>query len=598
MSIFNTEPRKKVDPLPKLDTKTQYVSSSQNIPAINGVSAEGTYKTDPATKQFSLGTDMLVGLAPSLIGGITTIGGAMFNNLNHKNQQNELEWNKLQQENIDATQNNTYGGIMAQGGGGDPESPMFVQAEKGEVIVDTSGNIYDVKAKTTHKQQKGKKEITDVLMPNSYMLSNKIKISKEKADKIMISLDPMSYSEFDNKGGYKENTLGELFKSKEHTLAELGGIIRKMFPVENTDGNNNQFVRKTNEENKQKRLAYIMKLIELNEMKGKTTNSLKEAIPKMEMGGGRSVCPPGKIWNAMLNKCMSIYPSFTNLIKLDDIEDPYTNTDDPTYTVPLAGAQQEQQYSSKLDSVVPKINVEKPDQWAENTAQHRQYILNELKKIPSRENESRKMANVAFANQVGSTGIASLLGIAGTIGQNNYLDTPTATTPKLRRTTDRSYYDYLGWQNRKAFNTLKSGAFENTSDYGRAMSYILPAYANNVNANSQIAVQFGQSDMATENAYQQALSATKAANSQAFANSSNSMRAGGNQALSQITGFGINGINQLGGLNTARLNYMNKLKQDALSNKYKLYDQLALINQMGLGVKGYYGSKTTQDANG
>jgi len=576
MSIFNTEPRKKVDPLPKLDTKTQYVSSSQNIPAINGVSAEGTYKTDPATKQFSLGTDMLVGLAPSLIGGITTIGGAMFNNLNHKNQQNELEWNKLQQENIDATQNNTYGGIMAQGGGGDPESPMFVQAEKGEVIVDTNGNIYDVKAKTTHKQQKGKKEITDVLMPNSYMLSNKIKISKEKADKIMISLDPMSYSEFDNKGGYKENTLGELFKSKEHTLAELGGIIRKMFPVENTDGNNNQFVRKTNEENKQKRLAYIMKLIELNEMKGKTTNSLKEAIPKMEMGGGRSVCPPGKIWDARLNKCMSIYPSFTNLIKLDDIEDPYT--DDPTYTVPLARTQQEQQYSSKLDPVVPKINVEKPDQWAENTAQHRQYILNELKKIPSRENESRKMANVAFANQVGSTGIASLLGIAGTIGQNNYLDTPTATTPKLRRTTDRSYYDYLGWQNRKAFNTLKSGAFENTSDYGRAMSYILPAYANNVNANSQIAVQFGQSDMATENAYQQALAATKAANSQAFANS-------------------INGINQLGGLNTARLNYMNKLKQDALSNKYKLYDQLALINQMGLGVKGYYGSKTTQDAN-
>lgn len=596
MSIFNTEPRKKVDPLPKLDTKTQYVSSSQNIPAINGVSAEGTYKTDPATKQFSLGTDMLVGLAPSLIGGITTIGGAMFNNLNHKNQQNELEWNKLQQENIDATQNNTYGGIMAQGGGGDPESPMFVQAEKGEVIVDTSGNIYDVKAKTTHKQQKGKKEITDVLMPNSYMLSNKIKISKEKADKIMISLDPMSYSEFDNKGGYKENTLGELFKSKEHTLAELGGIIRKMFPVENTDGNNNQFVRKTNEENKQKRLAYIMKLIELNEMKGKTTNPLKEAIPKMEMG--RGVCPPGKIWNAMLNKCMSIYPSFTNLIKLDDTEDPYTNTDDSAYTVPLAGAQQEQQYSSKLDPVVPKINVEKPDQWAKNTAQHRQYILNELKKIPSRENESRKMANVAFANQVGSTGIASLLGIAGTIGQNNYLDTPTATTPKLRRTTDRSYYDYLGWQNRKAFNTLKSGAFENTSDYGRAMSYILPAYANNVNANSQISVQFGQSDMATENAYQQALAATKAANSQAFANSSNSMRAGGNQALSQITGFGINGINQLGGLNTARLNYMNKLKQDALSNKYKLYDQLALINQMGLGVKGYYGSKTTQDANG
>jgi hypothetical protein len=595
MSIFNTEPRKKVDPLPKLDTKTQYVSSSQNIPAINGVSAEGTYKTDPATKQFSLGTDMLVGLAPSLIGGITTIGGAMFNNLNHKNQQNELEWNKLQQENIDATQNNTYGGIMAQGGGGDPETPMFVQAEKGEVIVDTSGNIYDVKAKTTHKQQKGKKEITDVLMPNSYMLSNKIKISKEKADKIMISLDPMSYSEFDNNGGYKENTLGDLFKSKEHTLAELGGIIRKMFPVENTDGNNNQFVRKTNEENKQKRLAYIMKLIELNEMKGKTTNPLKEAIPKMGMGGGSSVCPPGKIWDARLNKCMSIYPSFTNLIKLDDIEDPYT--DDPTYTVPLAGAQQEQQYSSKLDSVVPKINVEKPDQWAENTAQHRQYILNELKKIPSRENESRKMANVAFANQVGSTGIASLLGIAGTIGQNNYLDTPTATTPKLRRTTDRSYYDYLGWQNRKAFNTLKSGAFENTSDYGRAMSYILPAYANNVNANSQIAVQFGQSDMATENAYQQALAATKAANSQAFANSSNSMRAGGNQALSQITGFGINGINQLGGLNTARLNYMNKLKQDALSNKYKLYDQLALINQIGLGVKGYYGSKTTQDAN-
>lgn len=530
MSIFNTEPRKKVQPLQVLPTRdSPGVASETKLPAIKGVTSNELGLLGEDQKQFSLGTDMLVGLAPSLIGGITTIGGAMFNNLNQKNQQNELEWHKLQQENIGATQNNTYGGIMAQGGGGDPESPMFVQAEKGEVIVDTSGNIYDVKAKTTHKQQKGKKEITDVLMPNSYMLSNKIKISKEKADKIMISLDPMSYSEFDNKGGYKENTLGELFKSKEHTLAELGGIIRKMFPVENTDGNNNQFVRKTNEENKQKRLAYIMKLIELNEMKGKTTNSLKEAIPKMVMGGGRS--------------------------------------------------------------------VEKPDQWAENTAQHRQYILNELKKIPSRENESRKMANVAFANQVGSTGIASLLGIAGTIGQNNYLDTPTATTPKLRRTTDRSYYDYLGWQNRKAFNTLKSGAFENTSDYGRAMSYILPAYANNVNANSQIAVQFGQSDMATENAYQQSLAATKAANSQAFANSSNSMRAGGNQALSQITGFGINGINQLGGLNTARLNYMNKLKQDALSNKYKLYDQLALINQMGLGVKGYYGSKTTQDAN-
>ena len=155
----------------------------------------------------------------SLFGSIASpllgIGGAMLNKAmansnmmanDYYTYQNEMENSKGSINRGGLTSILKYGGrIMRFPDGGEmPEDqgPKLIQAEKGETIIDGMGNIFDVKANKLHKDM-SKNDVTDVLTPNQYVLSNRFELSKKDADKIPIGISPITYDEsewskFDN----------------------------------------------------------------------------------------------------------------------------------------------------------------------------------------------------------------------------------------------------------------------------------------------------------------------------------------------------------------------------------------------------------------
>ena len=156
----------------------------------------------------------------SLFGSIASpllgIGGAMLNKAmansnmmanDYYTYQNEMENSKGSINRGGLTSILKYGGrIMRFPDGGEmPEDqgPKLIQAEKGETIIDGMGNIFDVKANKLHKDM-SKNDVTDVLTPNQYVLSNRFELSKKDADKIPIGISQVTYNEKTNKGGVKE----------------------------------------------------------------------------------------------------------------------------------------------------------------------------------------------------------------------------------------------------------------------------------------------------------------------------------------------------------------------------------------------------------
>lgn len=233
----------------------------------------------------------------SLFGSIASpllgIGGAMLNKAmansnmmanDYYTYQNEMENSKGSINRGGLTSILKYGGrIMRFPDGGEmPEDqgPKLIQAEKGETIIDSSGNIFDVKANKLHKDM-SKNDVTDVLTPNQYVLSNRFELSKKDADKIPIGISQVTYNEKTNKGGVKEKYLGDLFKKDKHTLAELSKILRDKYPTMFEEQDGNIFARNASNKNRETRMNFLAELIQMNEEK----KQKKENNQQMSMNG-------------------------------------------------------------------------------------------------------------------------------------------------------------------------------------------------------------------------------------------------------------------------------------------------------------------------
>lgn len=134
-----------------------------------------------------------------------------------------------------------------------------LQTEKGEVAAMKDGTIVDVKSTKTHKQM-SKKEVTDVLPAYTLIGDHKTILKKKDADKVVISSDPLTYSE-NNKDGkkYKETTVGDLFKNKkEMTLADTLKAVRSKVPMPSSlEDYTDPFVKATADANMELRKKYL-----------------------------------------------------------------------------------------------------------------------------------------------------------------------------------------------------------------------------------------------------------------------------------------------------------------------------------------------------
>ena len=198
----------------------------------------------------------------ALIGGLT---GAATSGIN-RGRYDEMTGNTEKARIKAATVFGTDIGQYAGGGNieGPPGELIPVQTEKGEVIVIEDGSIFKTKATKTHKQMDAD-EITDLLLSGTHVASNSKSesMTKKDADKIIMGYDIVTYDEAGNSSKPKENKLGDLFKKKQMTHAEILEAVKDKYPT-NDDIKYDPFLRKANKENLKSRLPYIQAVIQAN----------------------------------------------------------------------------------------------------------------------------------------------------------------------------------------------------------------------------------------------------------------------------------------------------------------------------------------------
>lgn len=180
------------------------------------------------------------------------------------------------------------GGFM---GTGDEKVP--VQMEKKETYVTDDLSIYDSKAKAKHEDMDPLK-ITDVVKPGSFAFSTrKFFTPGNHADELL----GYGLAHYNEEGDYEleEVVMGEVFgnSKKEITFAQAADKIRKHFKTVD-DGENREsdlLTKITNQENKQARMPYLNRLIQLHQNPGAT---LQQGIVPTQYAMGGTMGNPKK----------------------------------------------------------------------------------------------------------------------------------------------------------------------------------------------------------------------------------------------------------------------------------------------------------------
>lgn len=585
-------------------------------------------------------------VASPLMGiGATMLNRAMANSNMQANDyytyQNEMENSRGSINRGGLTSILKYGGKISRfpDGGEMPEDqgPKLIQAEKGETIIDSSGNIFDVKANKLHKDMK-RNDVTDILTPDQYVLSNRFELSKKDADKIPIGISPITYDEKKNKGKIKEKYLGELFTKDKHTLAELSKILRDKYPTMFEEQEGNIFAKAASDMNKGTRMNFLQTLVQMNEQKKqKKQQPQDEQMQQMKYGGVPMYDPGGAYLFDNENPLYYIFGapfSLNQMMALGKQANILANTnkDSAAYAAQQLRLQNEpQKYSIAQDSnpgfrgtgiglgiqdqegiKLPPINkpfsfdpklqsqetkdilqrgamlqsdpannnaaTPPPPTAKEEESKYMQMVRDQIQRdldeVEPRYKQGLKGArNLLFQNLTGNA-MGTLAGMVGVLSQDAFSEAPKVARVNTPRTMGKGYYDYLNWNNNKALRSTASAALENTGDYGRAMSYIGNALGQTVNANNQMAAQAAQQNLGLESAYQQALSAVRTQQSQFDVGAREQMRSAANSNAANIASLNINKINQDTAINNRYFDYISKLNLDKNLQKQQLYNNL------------------------
>jgi len=592
----------------------------------------------------------LTNMAGNFGGMLMGVGGAMLNNMKGQSEQQSLDYLQYQNQGIQSMQDiNRGGGLQNMRYGGKPmkypmggivgsQLPQPVQTEKGEKVISNKGDIFDTKATKTHKQMDSN-EITDLFPSDSYIISNRTKLSKAKADKIILGLNPLIYKEGGDKSKYKEIKLSDYFTKDEETLSELTDTLRKRFPTELSDlQKGNIFARKTSEENKSARSMILGELIRLNEEgkpKSKKQPEQQESqedmnIEQFAYGGG-----PGlnifDLSQAQGNTNVQ-YPNYVNaqpnnyLIPQTVANSPWqsqapisTWLNGPTVTatmpnrrpvgslnappIPLNpmpnptsrfAPQFNAQAGNPVQAVTNPGTVNNPNAASDNNEYDSliKYTQGQMDGLDGDFRRNARDNNSAFMSNLGGVLGGSMTALAGLIGQNPRVESPNLRIPDMPRQMDKSYFDYVANQNNKNVNTVANAALSNTSDYGRAMNYIGSANARAVDANSQLGAQAAQMNLGLESQYQQAKNGIQNQQSMIDATAKNETNKFINNLVGQSASLGTNAINNISALNNQRMNYNAKNRSEKTSRYSSLVNQMMMLRQLQKGMPLSFGATT------
>jgi hypothetical protein len=186
------------------------------------------------------------------IGGLTGLVGTGLNRSSYEEQRLEAEKGRIKAATVFGSD---IGEFEAGGNvGGNPDELTPIQTTKGERIVLPSGHIYKSKATQTHKQM-ASNYITDILPADAVVASVSKKISKDRADKMVLGFETIEYTEEGNSSIPKEIKLGDIFSKKKMSPAELMNVIKNKFPT--NDIEMDPFARKANVANLKARLPWV-----------------------------------------------------------------------------------------------------------------------------------------------------------------------------------------------------------------------------------------------------------------------------------------------------------------------------------------------------
>jgi hypothetical protein len=436
--------------------------------------------------------------------------------------------------------------------GGEVDVVQFspIQTEKGEKLIWPTGDITDVKAKKMHSNMKDD-HITDMVPGNMgiYVASRHkpLSISRKEAN-IPLGIGKVEYDEnMSTKNQPKEVNFLNVFGSKNKlTPAQIAEKIKKKFDLTERD---DSFAHLANIENKESRLPYNEILMSLNDFK-REQNEMRQFkkggyIPKFGMGA---------------DVIAGLISGLGNI------------------GMGVAG-------------MVTQKNLRKRSE----------------KDVNNYYNEATD-----FLNKGTGIGVAGVMGSA--LSQDPYVNRPNRT---IQRTGVQSMLDrtpqYLRTASSNMINRpmsiMKDAAFRNSTNFGRSMSNLQPAFGNVLNQQSQAALQFGNQDVGLRNNYLSNLSNLDGTIAQEFSNQQNQIRLNRNSIFGNMFGnlgnLGINHYNQQMGLKANQTNMlMSSRGQQAVNTQNAIQNFTNGINMIDWSkifkpnVPGTPGAPNTPNTSG
>lgn len=414
--------------------------------------------------------------------------------------------------------------------GGQPV-PAGVQLEDDEMIITPNMDIMETSARDTHKQMKSD-VVTDIIRPEDYVLSNKLKINRKEAEKMSLGFGAMLYREGKIPDMPMEHTIADLFKEgeKSMTLAEYGKRVRKKLPVTDKE---DPFSQKTNAANRAARLPYLAAAVYKNEMK--RTKGKPEAMFE----------------SSFSNPFDTSFSSYAGMK-----EEGVANMALPTDV-------QQMQSGGPLDYVGA---VQGLTNFATGIADSLFLAPKRAKITRKALEEDRTAINQLAQTQGAFSGAATGAALAGYSALDPKIDAPQYDSTQLEarvRKVPKTLFDYASGRAMAGSRSFQDSVFRNAGSFGQAVNAYSPVHAQNLGLLSNLGMQEVQQNIGLENQYRdkkqafddrQIYSDTFAKN--ATRGNRNSLTAGVAETLS-------GGITDMGSIEANRQNALrqNKLQQ-------------------------------------
>lgn len=414
--------------------------------------------------------------------------------------------------------------------GGQPV-PAGVQLEDDEIIVTPNMDIMETSARDTHEQMKSD-VVTDIIRPEDYVLSNKLKISRKEAEKMSLGFGAMLYREGKIPDMPMEHTIADLFKEgeKSMTLAEYGKRVRKKLPVTDKE---DPFSQKTNAANRAARLPYLAAAVYKNEMKRTKGN------------------PEAMFESSFENPFDTSFSSYAGM------------KEEGVVNMALPGEVQQMQGGGPLDFVAPVLGL---TNFVAGVADSLFLAPKRAKIVRKALEEDRTAINQLAGTQGAFSAAATGAALAGYAGQDPTVQAPQYDSTQLEARVKRvpkTLFDYASGRAMAGSRSFQESVFRNAGSFGQAVNAYSPVHAQNIGLLSNLGMQEVSQNINLENQYRDRKQAFDDRQVQGDTAARNATRTNSNALTAGVAGTISGGISTQGSIEANRLNALrqNKLQQ-------------------------------------